>query len=286
LLTDRLIIGCGYLGRRVAEGWRAQGHRVFATTRNAHRAAEWRQGGLEPLVCDVLDPTGLRQLPKAACVLYSVGFDRNAGSPMREVYVTGLANVLAALPARGRFLYVSSTGVYGQRGGEEVDETAATEPAEEAGRVVLAAESLVRRQLPGAVILRLAGIYGPGRLLRRQAVEAGEPLEGDPDSWLNLIHVEDGAAAVLAAEPRARPGEIYNVCDDGPVRRLDFYRLLARVLGAPEPCFVPSPDASSPESERANRRVSNRKMCRELKVMLRYPSYAEGLPASLANASG
>jgi nucleoside-diphosphate-sugar epimerase len=271
---DKLIIGCGYLGRRVASRWLAQGHRVFATTRAPGRAEEWPQGGMEPVLCDVLCPDRLRQLPAMATVLYSVGFDRSAGRPMREVSVGGLGRVLATLPAPRQFLYTSSTSVYGQCRGEEVDETSGTEPADESGRVALEAEGLVREKVPGSMVLRFVGIYGPGRLLRRQAVEAGEPLAGDPESWLNLIQVEDGAAAVLAAEARGEPGAVYNVCDDEPVRRRDFFTFLARLLGAPEPRFV------SPAMERANRRVSNRKMRRELKVDLLYPSYREGLPAS------
>jgi nucleoside-diphosphate-sugar epimerase len=278
----RLIIGCGYLGRRVASLWRARDERVFATTRSPGRAEELRQLGVEPVVGDVLDPDRLRGLPAADTVVFSVGFDRSAGRPMRDVYVGGLGNVLAALPPPGRFVYVSSTGVYGHSGGEEVDEDAATEPAEESGRVVLEAERLLRQRLPAAVVLRFAGIYGPGRLLRRQAVEAGEPLIGDPERWLNLIHVEDGAAAVLAAADHAPPGMVCNVADDRPVRRRDFYTLLARLLGAPAPRFVPpAPGAPLPPHERTNRRVVNRRLRTELGLRLRYPSYEDGLPASL-----
>ena len=242
---DRLIIGAGYLGRRVLARWRAQGDRVLATTRSPKRAAELRSLGAEPVLCDVLDPGSLTSLPAATTVLYCVGFDRGAGRSMRDVYVGGLGNVLERLPRPERFLYVSSTGVYGQSGGEEVDEEAATEPEEESGRVVLEAERLLRSRLPGAVVLRFAGIYGPGRLLRRQAIEAGEPLVGDPDKWLNLIHVEDGAAAVLAADTHGRAGSVYNVCDDLPVRRGEFYRELAQLLGVPGPRFVP-PAAGDP----------------------------------------
>lgn len=278
---DKLIVGCGYLGRRVAARWSAQGHRVFATTRSESRAEGLRRLGVEPVVCDVLDPGSLRALPTAATVLYCVGFDRTAGRTLREVYVGGLGNVVAALPRSvEKFLHVSSTGVYGQAEGEEVDETAATEPAEESGRVVLDAERVARSLGDRAVVLRFAGIYGPGRLIRRQAVEAGEPLAGDPEKWLNLIHVEDGADAVVAAEARARPGRVYNVCDDRPVRRGEFFAALARLLGAPGPTFVPGP------AERGNRRVVNWRLREELSVALRYPSYQQGLPASLAEERG
>jgi nucleoside-diphosphate-sugar epimerase len=281
-MPDKLILGCGYLGKRLAALWLAEGHRVFALTRSDPRAAELRRLGVEPVRGDVLDPSSLRALPAVATAAYCVGFDRAAGRTMREVYVDGLAHVLAALPPAGRFVYVSSTGVYGQCHGEEVDEEAATEPVEESGGVVLEAERLLRGRCPEAVVLRFAGIYGPDRLLRAQAVRAGEPTVGDPDRWLNLIHVADGAAAVVAAEARGRPGAVYNVADDRPVRRRDFYTLLAHLLGAPEPRFVPpTPAAPLPGHERTNRRIVNRRLRGELGVSLRYPSYEDGLPASV-----
>jgi nucleoside-diphosphate-sugar epimerase len=195
---------------------------------------------------------------------------------MREVYVEGLGNVLAALPAAGKFLYVSSTSVYGQADGSVVDEGSPTEPTEEAGRVVREAELLLRERCPAAVVLRFAGIYGPDRVLRRQALLNGEPLVGDAEKWLNLIHVEDGARAVLAAEERGRPGETYLVADDTPVRRREFYTHLAKVLGAPEARFEPGGLVVE-----ANRRVTNRTARAELRWEPRYPSYVEGLAVSL-----
>jgi nucleoside-diphosphate-sugar epimerase len=242
--------------------------------------------GLHPVVADVLDSASLQRLPAVETVVWSVGLDRSAGVPMHRVYVDGLANFLEALPACCRFVYVSSTGVYGQEQGEEVDETAATEPGDEAGRVVLEAERLLRERLPEAIVLRFAGIYGPGRLLRTPALLAGEPLTGDPDRWLNLIHVEDGAAAVIAAAERGQPGEVYNVCDDHPLLRRDFYTLLARLLGAPPPRFVPAAPGTSPgRRERAHRRISNRRLRRELALELRYPSCAQGLPVCLSGCA-
>jgi nucleoside-diphosphate-sugar epimerase len=266
----------------VASRWRAQGDRVFATTRRPGRAAELARRGLQPVIADVLGPETLRSLPPADAVLYCVGLGRSAGVPMRTVYVDGLAHVLAALQGPGRFVYVSSTGVYGQTAGEEVDETAATEPADESGRVVLEAERLLRGRRPDAVVLRFAGISGPGRLMRAQSLRAGEPLAGDPDKWLNLIHVEDGVAAVAAAANAATPGAVYNVSDDCPVRRREFFTRLAEVLGAPAPRFLPpDPGAPSPPHERANRRIVNRRLREELGLRLQFPSYAEGLAASV-----
>jgi nucleoside-diphosphate-sugar epimerase len=272
---DKLIIGCGYLGRRVARLWLEHGQRVWASTRRAEGVAELRTLGLQPIVCDVLSPGTLRDLPRMSTVLYCVGFDRSADQTMRDVYVEGLRRVLDVLTAPERFIYISSTSVYGQSSGEWVDETSPTEPEEESGRIVLDAEKALR---PDAIILRFAGIYGPGRLLRRQAVESGEVIRADPERWLNLIHVDDGAAAVLATEQHARPGAVYNVCDDTPIPRRAFYERLAELLGAAAPRFEPpAPGTPLPPHERANRRISNRRLRDELHFAPRHVSFREGL---------
>ncbi|MBA4188005.1 MAG: NAD(P)-dependent oxidoreductase [Planctomycetaceae bacterium] len=269
-----LIVGCGYLGRRVAARWVANGRRVAALTRrNGDSLAAL---GVEPVIGDVTDPSSLRNLPAASTVLYAVGMDRSAGHSMRSVYVEGLAHVLDTLPACMRFIYVSSTGVYGQTAGELVDENAPTEPLEESGRVVLEAERLLRSRRPDAIILRFAGIYGPDRLLRKQPILKGEPLVGDADRWLNLIHVDDGANAVLAVESSDETGSTLNIADDESVTRRAFYTLLAELLGA-----VPAKFDQRPEPGTANRRISNVKAREQLKWSPRYASYRVGLPAAV-----
>lgn len=275
--TDVLIIGCGYLGRRAAARWVAAGRRVAAVTRR--NAAALAAIGVEPVVGDIFDPDTLLRLPAARTVLYAVATDRGSGRSMREVYVDGLGHVLDALPRPERFIYVSSTSVYGQADGGWVDETSPTEPVEEAGRIVLDAERLVRAKLPGAVVLRFAGIYGPDRLLRKAALLNGEPLVGDADRWLNLIHVDDGAAAILAAEAKATPGATYTVADDEPATRRDFYTRLAELLHAPAARFEHRAEPGT-----ANRRVSNRTAKDRLGWVPTYPSYRAGLPAAVAES--
>jgi nucleoside-diphosphate-sugar epimerase len=266
----------------VGRTWLSQGHRVTGFTRRSTNAEELRRDGIEPIIADVLEPKSLLCLPYADTVLYAIGLDRTSGASMRSVYVDGLANVLDHLPPPRRFIYVSSSSVYGQSDRSWVDEDSPTEPLEESGQVVLDAERLLRAGLPQAIILRFAGIYGPNRLLRQRIIEAGEPIVGDADKWLNLIHVEDGVQAVLAAEDRGVPGRSYNICDDQPVRRRDFYTELARCLSAPSPRFIlPPPDQPTPPHEKANRRIRNRRMHEELGVQLCYASYREGLPNSL-----
>jgi nucleoside-diphosphate-sugar epimerase len=245
-------------------------------------ADAFRSQGLDPVVCNVLDAESLKRLPPVDTVVYAVGFDRSAGVTMRSVYVEGLARVLDHLPPPGRFIYVSSSSVYGQTDGGWVDEDALTDPQEESGKIVLDAERVLHARLPSAIVLRFSGIYGPGRLLRRATIERGEPIVGDADKWLNLIHVEDGARVVLAAEAHATPDRVFNVCDDQPVRRLDFYAELARVVRASPPRFATPPaDQPTPPHEKANRRIRNVRMKEELRVELRYPGYVQGLAASV-----
>src|SRR5665213_3277715 len=238
----RLIIGCGYLGRRVAHIWVAQGDVVFALTRSSANAEALRQFGITPIVGDVTDSASLAVLPKVDTLLYAVGLDRRTGHSQRDVYVGGLDNLLPQIAGKvRRLLYVSSTSVYGQNSGEWVDETSDCRPESANGQVCLDAERLLQQKLPEANVLRLAGIYGPGRLVARiEALRAGQSPEGNPDAWLNLIHVDDAAAAVLACERRGKPGATYLVCDDHPCRRREYYSLLAAMIGAPAP--FPSSD--------------------------------------------
>jgi nucleoside-diphosphate-sugar epimerase len=277
---NKLIIGCGYVGQRLAAHWHAAGDTVFATTRKLAQADAFVRQGWNPVLCDITDAYSIK-LPASDVVVFAVGFDRASGRDMLEVYVEGLANVLDNLPPCERFIYVSSTSVYGQTEGELVDESSTVVPREKSGQVVLEAEQVLRARLPGAIILRFAGIYGSGRLLRERGIRAGEPIVADPERWLNLIQVDDGVQAILDAESKARTGRTYNVADDTPVPRRAFYELLAELLGAPPPRFVAPSGNVQPPHELAHRRISNRRMREELGVHLKYPSFREGLPATL-----
>lgn len=285
-----LVIGCGYLGQRVAAIWKARGDEVYVLTRSIDRAERFDQQGYLPIVGDVLQSETLKGLPTVDTTLYAVGFDRTATATKRAVYVDGLKNVLDELVGRcGRFIYVSSTSVYGQDSGEFVDESSPTEPREENGRICLDAETLVREGASStrhsslvtcpwsAIVLRLAGIYGPARLIARvEQLRSGQPLLGNPQAWLNLIHVDDAAQAVLAAEIRGLPGATYLVSDNRPLHREGFYSAVAEQIGAPVPTFE-TLAADSVERIRFNKRCVNRRLKEELLVDLRYPTINEGL---------
>lgn len=259
---SRLIVGVGYLGTRVARLWTSAGARVHGTRRTRDGFDELRAIGVEPVLWDVNE--GGDSLPAVETVLYCVGFRPASGRSRRDVYVEGLRTTLHHLPRPGRLIYISSTGVYGDHAGEWVNEKTPPNPLDEGGQACLAAEEALwdfaRANDWDVVVLRLAGIYGPGRMLNSVRLKAGEPIAGDADGYLNLIHVEDAALVVDAALARAAPGATYLVSDGRPIRRRDFYTHLAESIGAPPPLFDP---AAHPRS-RGNRKISNAKLLAEV----------------------
>lgn len=280
----KLICGCGYLGERVARRWVSQGHEVVATTRSVDRAAELRQLGIRPQVVDITRPFVFPDpLPPIDTVLFAVGFDRSSGQSIREVYAGGLTNLLDALPPSiGRIVYISSTGVYGDATGEWVDESTPCQPRRAGGQACLEAEQILQQHPLGTrgIVLRLAGIYGPGRVPKMSAVRAGEPVESPELGWLNLIYVDDAVSAVLAAEQLRQTPECFNVSDGHPVLRGDFYRELARLLHAPEPRFVsPTPGTGAAERAGSDKRISNARIRQRLQFVPQFPTYREGLRA-------
>ncbi len=180
------------------------------------------------------------------------------------------------------FLYISSTGVYGDAVGDWVDEDTPCLPLRDGGKACLAAEEALAAHPLGAdsVVLRLAGIYGPGRIPRADALRKGEPIDAPAEGYLNLIHVDDAARTVLAVEQAVAPPRTYCVADGRPPLRRDYYAELARLFGAPAPRFV-APAADSPAAARAaaDKRISNARLLREIGVEFQYPSYREGLAA-------
>jgi nucleoside-diphosphate-sugar epimerase len=286
--TTTLIVGCGYLGLRVGRLLKDRGDRVFGTTRKAARDAELSGWGVEAVLADVLDPESLDKLPQADRALYCVGFDRSAGVPIREVYVDGLRHALGRLVDRvPRLVYVGSTGVYGQDDGGWVDEDSPVDPRIESGRACLEAESVVRSyEREGGLastIVRFSGLYGPGRIMRREAILRGDPIAGDPGKWLNLIHIDDTAAVAVAALDRGHAGSLYLASDDRPVTRSEFYSLAAESLQAPAPRFeTPRPGSPEAAREESNKRISNRRMRTELGVNLIHPDVRTGVPAAIA----
>lgn len=285
----KLVIGCGYLGKRTALRWLAAGETVYALTRSPERAEAWSREGLRPILGDVLKPESFPTAPtEVDCILYAVGFDRSGGAPKRTVYVEGLANILAWLAPvapKSKLIYVSSSSVYGQLGGDLVDESSLCDPLTEGGRICRDAEALLQAHPawgPRSAILRMTGLYGPGRIPRRKSIEEGDAIEVAAEGTLNLIHVDDAAAAVLAAAERAPLPSLYCITDDEPVVRRFYYEELARQLHAPPPILVPPPpDAPVAERAASDKKVSNAKARHELAWAPQFPTCREGIAAIL-----
>jgi len=272
----RLVVGCGYLGLRVAKLWRRAGARVVAVSRSAERANILAAEGLEPLVGDVTSPGGLGGLPAVDTLFWAVGFDRASGTSPRDVHVDGLGRLLDALPGTPRVLLSSSTGVWGADDGGVVNETTPAHPVREAGRVLLESEALLQARTGSrGTALRFAGLYGPGRLPRLDDLAAGRPIAADPDSWLNLVHVDDAARIVVAvaAAPHAR--RLYVVSDGMPVRRRDWYAHLAARTGSPPPTF----DLSAERIRGADKRVDPSLLYRDIPLALTYRDSFQGIDA-------
>ena len=280
----KLIIGCGYLGTRVAQRWLSAGHAVTGVVHSTASAEALAALNVSPIVADVTRPETLRDLPAADTLLYCVGYGSDSGSSRWAVYVDGLRAALDAVsPEVRRVIFISSTGVYAERNGGWVDEDSPCEPLSESARALLAAEEVLAAHRLGdrGIVLRLAGIYGPGRLPRKAELASGEPLAVPAGEHLNLIHVEDAATAILAAEELAQPPRTYNIADGCPIDRRDYFVETARQLGIPPPNFGdPSPGAGSARRG-GNKRVSNRRMLLELDVRLQYPTYQKGLKACM-----
>lgn len=291
MADTKLIFGCGYLGQRVARRWRDAGHEVAIVTRSRERAEQFLRDEFGAIVADVTRPESLGKLPAADTVLFAVGYDRSAGvagPSIEDVYAGGMRNVLAELPSQpGRFIYISTTGVYGPAGGAWVDEQTPPDPRRDGGRASLAAEQALAANPLGAnaVILRLAGIYGPDRVPFLDKLRAGEPIPAPASGYLNLIHVDDAVEVVVAAdhlETIDNGPRIFCVSDGQPVERGEYYSEVARQIGGAPPQFV-APDPNSPRAARAesNRRIANDRMLADLRVTLAYPDYRAGLAAIL-----
>lgn len=278
-----LIVGCGYLGERAAELFLAQAASVSALTRSPERVLELERLGIRAVRGDVLDIGSLESLPAADLCLYAVGYDRRQSASKEEVYVAGLQNVLAALRQRcPRLIYISSSSVYGQGAGEVVDEDSPCQPTSEGGRICLEAEQVLRDTAMqsnnlSAVILRLSGIYGPGRLLARtEQLKSGLTLSGNPQAFLNLIHVGDAARAVVAISQKfpTQAMRMWLLSDAQPVRRAEFYAHLANRVGGPPPTFLN-------DSPGLNKRCDSTRIRTDLPLTLEYHSFVEGLDDAL-----
>lgn len=285
-MTDVLIIGCGDIGVRVARLVTAEGGRVTAMCRSLSWAVHLEEdlrlttvpGNLDdPRALDAIDPSG-------QVVFYF------APPPGGGPYDTRMRHFCAALgPERlpARVVYISTSGVYGDCGGAWVSEATPINPQTSRAQRRADAETTLRAW--GAthgvdvVILRVTGIYGPGRLPLARLKEGHPVLREEEAPPTNRIHADDLAAVCVAAAVRGKNGEIFNVSDGCPGTMTQYFNALADLLGLPRP-----PQVSMAEAQRVmtpmmlsylqeTRRMDNRRLLEQLGVTLQYPDLASGL---------
>jgi nucleoside-diphosphate-sugar epimerase len=319
-LGKRLVVlGAGYVGAAVARQAATRGLRVTALTRNADTARALADAGVEAVVADLADDGWHARVAGGAdLVLNSVGSGGGGLAGYRRSYVDGMRSALAWAASRGAaagtLVWTSSTSVYPHGGGARVDETAATGGSERA-EVLVEAEKLALRaaaetgaatppsrsgvnrdegvaaptgRITRSFVLRLAGIYGPGRhhLLDQLRVGTAE-LPGHGEHRLNLAHRDDICAAIWAAfaAPPAVAGGVFNVADDGAATKQEVVAWLSALLGVAVPRFTGEPAANARRAVTPDRVIANGKIKRELGWRPQFPSFREGY-AEILRASG
>ncbi|AMV30681.1 NAD dependent epimerase/dehydratase family protein [Pirellula sp. SH-Sr6A] len=316
-MTCRLIVGCGYVGMEVAKTWLAKGDRVLAVTRSASRASELRHSGIIPIIWNWLEAPGeafLREwrgislAESISTVLIAVSHAPVEEVPHSESHTRGLEE-LRQLLAKGetedasvsqervRWIYLSTTGVMsGVNDGSWIDEQASVQPQRPGPIAAAAAEEWIARNHADGdfVVLRPAGIYGPGRLPNWQAIRDQTPLGADPDSYLNLIHVKDLADTIVYFSEHTPKHSLYCVSDGNPVPRGDYYRFIAELGGFPEPRFASREMSGSlsasgasealrskPPRSSVNKRIDSRRLLSELPFRFRFEDFRSGLQDGL-----
>ncbi len=266
----------GFLARELAgEGWRIAGtSRDRAASADGFTIHRFCRGS--PLADAAAALAGTTHL------LLSIPPDA-AGDPVLSEH----GGDIVALGGLRWLGYLSTTGVYGDRGGGWVDETSAIQPSGERGRRRAVAEAgwldLHRRHGLPVHVFRLAGIYGSGRNALETVRQGGAQRIDKPGQVFSRIHVADMVQALRASMARPDPGAVYNVCDDDPAPPEAVIAYACRLLGVPSPPLVPLDRAALSAMARSfyddNKRVANRRLKEELGLRLRYPSFRDGLDA-------
>jgi len=277
--------GLGFSARVLARRLKNAGWSIAGTTRSADKAAALKEEGIEAFVFDREHPLAGPGLAATTHLLISIAPDE-LGDPVLGSHAADIAS----LPELRWIGYLSTTGVYGDWQGAEVDETSELRGAKGRNRRRIEAEAawlaLQARQGLPVHVFRLAGIYGPGRSTLDQ-VRAGRAKRIDkPGQVFGRIHVADLATVLEASIARPRPGGVYNVCDDDPAPPAEVIAHACALLEVPPPPLVPFEAAELSDLARSfyrdSKRVSNRRIKEELGVRLAYPGYREGLAALLA----
>jgi nucleoside-diphosphate-sugar epimerase len=276
-----LLAGCGDLGTEAGLRFASAGHRVVGWRRSPDKLPAEIEGAAANL-----STAGLPPVPAdTAAVVIAVAADAPTEEAYRSAYLNGVAHVLDALErdrvTPERVLFVSSTAVHGDAEGGWIDENTTPEPGGFSGRIMREAEELLLKRLGGtgtsAVVLRLGGIYGPGRTRLIDQVRTGSAIIPDQPRFTNRIHRDDAAGAIMQlCTMSAVPSPVYLGVDNDPAELGDVLRFLAAELGLDVP---PTGDAG--DARGGNKRCSNA-LLRETGFSFKYPTFREGYRDILA----
>lgn len=272
-----LVAGCGYVGSALAERLALAGHTVWGLRRQSADLPD----GVIPLAADLSHPGSLQDLPPGLDVVaYTAAADRSDERAYRAGYVDGILHLIRALQAQAqqpkRLLFTSSTAVYGQADGEWVNEESPVQSADFRGRILLEAERLMLGgPFPGTV-LRLGGIYGPGRTRVIDQVRTGNAsCSPGPPVYSNRIHRDDCAGILHHLMTLADAQDVYIGVDREPADLCTIRRWVAGELGAPMPQV-----RAGTEPSRSNKRCSSERLVSS-GFTFQYPTYREGLASLL-----
>lgn len=281
------IAGCGYIGGRVARAAREAGAEVTCLVRSAEHGAQLEAEGFGTVVRALDDPAVLPAPDVAGAVVYY--FVPPPGGGIHDPRARNFCAALAATAPPAKIVYISATSVYSETGGGVVTEASPTEPTSAMGKRRLDAETAFRDHGAAAgvpvVILRVSGIYGPGRLPLMQ-ISRGEPLLREEEAGPgNRIHADDLVRVCLAAAEKGVHGDIFNISDGHPCSMTAYFNACADALGLPR-----QPQVTMEEARRAmsplmfsyvseSRVVDNSRMLERLGIALQYPTVAAGLAA-------
>lgn len=284
-----LIVGCGYVGIPLGAELVKLGHEVFGLRRSADGDAELTAAGIKPLVGDITRAEDLAKLPGPFdWVVNTVSSSKGGEEEYRQVYLQGTRNLIDWLgpTALKKYVYTSSTSVYGQTDGSVVKESSPTEPASATSKLLVETENLLintaQTQKFPAVVLRVAGIYGPERgHLFLQYLRGEARIAGKGERIINMIHRDDVVTSIIAALKSGRAGEVYNVSDDEPVAQIHFFRWLSETLGKWMPPFATEEENAARKRGLTNKKISNRRLKMELGVALKHPTFRQGYTAEI-----
>src|SRR5207245_2321414 len=282
-----LIVGCGSVGLPLGAELVKQGHDVYGVRRSEEDSLITAR--IKSLLADITKRDDLARLPGPFdSVVNCVSSIKGDVEEYRQVYLDGTRNLiewLSAAPPK-KFVYTSSTSVYGQTDGSLVKETSPTAPASETSKALVETEKLLLAAVAGrkfpAVILRVAGIYGPGRgHLFLQYLRNEAKIAGKGEGLINMIHRDDLVGTLIAALKSGRTGEIYNAVDDEPAAQIHFFRWLSETLGKWMPPFTTEVENGDRKRGLTNKKVSNRKLKMELGYQFKYPTFRQGYTAEI-----